>query len=91
MVAKAVHIIYEMSRRQEVLTGVYSKILSILRPSLSRTPATIAITERPDSMWITSTPTTWSASMWFNMLEAGYARSKEVTILNMIEYIGALE
>jgi len=25
------------------------------------------------------------------MLEAGYARSKEVTILNMIEYIGALE
>ena len=91
MVAKAVHIIYEMSRRQEVPTGVHSKILSMLRPSLGGTPATSAVAERPDSMWITGTPTTWSASMWFSMLEAGHARSKEATILNMIEYIGASE
>ncbi|KAH8760754.1 hypothetical protein BGZ57DRAFT_770046 [Hyaloscypha finlandica] len=78
MVAKAVHIIYEMSRRQEVPTEVHSRILSTLRPSLG-------------SMWIASTPTTWSASMWINVLEAGHARSKEVTILNMIEWMGASE
>jgi hypothetical protein len=29
--------------------------------------------------------------MWINMLEAGHAHSKEATILNMIEWIGALE
>ena len=29
--------------------------------------------------------------MWINMLEAGHARSKEATILNMIEWMGALE
>jgi len=29
--------------------------------------------------------------MWINMLEAGHARSKEVTILNMIEWMGASE
>ncbi|KAH8772435.1 hypothetical protein F5882DRAFT_505910 [Hyaloscypha sp. PMI_1271] len=85
MVAKAVHIIYEMSRRQEVPTEVHSRILSTLRPSLGGTPATTAVAERPGSMWIASTPTTWSASMWINVLEAGHARSKEVTILNMIE------
>jgi hypothetical protein len=91
MVAKAVHIIYEMSRRQEVPTEVHSRILSTLRPSLGGTPATTAVAERPGSMWIASTPTTWSASMWINVLEAGHARSKEVTILNMIEWMGASE
>ena len=29
--------------------------------------------------------------MWINMLEAGHARSKEATILNMIEWMGASE
>ena len=29
--------------------------------------------------------------MWINILEAGHARSKEVTILNIIELMGALE
>jgi hypothetical protein len=29
--------------------------------------------------------------MWINVLEAGHARFKEATILNMIEWIGALE
>jgi hypothetical protein len=29
--------------------------------------------------------------MWINILEAGHARSKEATILNIIEWIGALE
>jgi hypothetical protein len=29
--------------------------------------------------------------MWINVLEAGYARSREGTILNMIEWIGASE
>jgi hypothetical protein len=85
MVAKAVHIIYEMSRRQEVPTEAHSSILSTLRPSLGGTPATTAVAERPGSMWITSSSTTWSASMWINMLEAGHARSKEATILNMVE------
>jgi hypothetical protein len=32
---------------------------------------------------------TWSASMRINMLEAGHARSKEATILNMIEWMDA--
>jgi hypothetical protein len=70
---------------------VHSRILSTLRPSLSGAPATTAVAERPGSMWIASSPTTWSASMWINMLEAGHARSKEVTILNMIEWIGTSE
>jgi hypothetical protein len=91
MVAKAVHIIYEMSRRQEVPAEVHSRILSTLRPSLGGTTATAAVAERPGSMWIASSSTTWSASMWINMLEAGHARSKEVTILNMIEWMGASE
>ncbi|CZR68400.1 uncharacterized protein PAC_18299 [Phialocephala subalpina] len=75
----------------EVPTKVHSRILSTLRPSLGGTPATTAVAERPDSMWITSSSTTWSASMWIKMLEAGHARSKEVTILNMIEWMGASE
>jgi hypothetical protein len=29
--------------------------------------------------------------MWINMLKAGYARFKEATIFNMIEWISALE
>lgn len=91
MVAKAVHIIYEMSRRQEVPTEVHSRILSTLRPSLGGTPAMAAVAERPGSIWISSSSTTWSASMWINMLEAGHARSKEATILNMIEWMGASE
>ena len=70
---------------------VHSRILSTLRPSLSGAPATTAVAERPGSMWIASSPTTWSASMWINMLEAGHARSKEATILNMIEWMGASE
>jgi hypothetical protein len=91
MVAKAVHIIYEMSRRQEVPTEVHSRILSTLRLGLGGTPATTAVAERPGSMWIASSPTTWSASMWINMLEAGHARPNEVTILNMIEWMGSSE
>jgi hypothetical protein len=91
MVAKAVHIIYEMSRRQEVPTEVHSRILSTLRPSLGEAPATITVAERPGSMWIASSSTTWSASMWISMLEAGHARSKEATILNIIEWMGASE
>ncbi len=91
MVAKAVHVIYEMNGRQEVPTEVHSRILSTLRPSLGGTPATAAVAERPGSIWIASSSTTWSASMWINVLEAGYARSKEATILNMIEWIGASE
>jgi len=91
MVANAVHIIYEMSRRQEVPTEVHSRILSTLRPSLGGTTPTTAVAGRPGSMWVASSSTTWSASMWIKMLEAGHARSKETTILNMIEWIGASE
>jgi hypothetical protein len=89
MVAKAVHTIYDMSRRQEVPTAVHSKILSTLRPSLSGTPITTDMAERPGPVWIINSPTTWSATMWINMLDAGHARSKEVTVLNMIEWMGA--
>ena len=69
----------------------YLRILSTLQPSLSRAPTTTTMAERLGSMWIASSPTTWSASMWINMLEAGHARSKEATILNMIEWMGASE
>lgn len=93
MVAKVVHLMYEMSRRQEVPTKVHSKILSTLQSGLGRAPAILPLAERPDpdSLWITSSSTTWSTSMWINILEAGHARSKEVTILNMIEWMGASE
>lgn len=91
MVAKAVHIICEMSRRQEVPTKMHSIILSTLRPNLGGAPTLAAVAERPGSIWVTSSPTAWSASMWIRMLEGGYARSKETTILNMIEWMGASE
>jgi hypothetical protein len=91
MVAKAVHIIYEMSRRQEVPTEIHSTILSTLRPNIGGTPTPASVAEQPGSIWSTSSPTAWSASMWINMLEAGHARSKEITILNMIEWMGASE
>jgi len=90
MVANAVHIIYEMSRRREVPTEVHLRILNTIQPGLGGTPATDAV-GRSNSVWITSSPITWSASMWINMLEAGHARSKETTILNMIEWMGASE
>lgn len=84
MVAKAVHLMYEMSRRQEVPTKVHARILSTLRSGLRGIQANTTVAERPDSMWIT-------ASMWINMLEAGHARSKEITILNIIEWMSASE
>lgn len=90
LIAKSIHIIYEMSKRQEAPTELHSRILTTIRPNPGETPATAAV-ERPDPIWITSSPTTWSASMWINMLEAGHARSKKMTILNMIEWMGASE
>ena len=42
-------------------------------------------------MWIISSLTTQLASIQINILETGYACSKTVTILNIIEQIGALE
>ena len=91
MVAQVVHVIYEMSSRQEVPTEVHSGILSTLESGLSGTPTTATVADRPDSIWITSSSATWSVSMWISMLEAGHARSKKVTILNMIEWMGASE
>lgn len=85
IVAIAVYTIHEMSRRQEIPTEAYSRILSTLRSNLSRTIAMAAVAEQAGSMWIVSSSTTWSASMWINTLEAGQARSKEATILNIIE------
>ncbi|KAG9240040.1 hypothetical protein BJ878DRAFT_431158 [Calycina marina] len=78
-----------MTRRQEAPGKVHSRILSTLRASLGGTLDAPAVTGGPDSVWVTSNSTSWSASMWINMLEAGHARSREVTILNMIEWIGA--
>ena len=50
IVAKVVYLMYEMSRRQEVLTKVYLRILRTLRSGLGGTPATTTVAERPDSM-----------------------------------------
>jgi hypothetical protein len=50
IVAKAVYIIYKMNRCQEVSMEVYSRILSILQPSLSRASAMTAVTEQPGSI-----------------------------------------
>jgi hypothetical protein len=61
MIAKTVYIIYDMSKRQEILTEVYSNILSTLRPSLGGTATPTTIAERPGSVYITNSPTTWSA------------------------------
>ncbi|KIM93127.1 hypothetical protein OIDMADRAFT_138353 [Oidiodendron maius Zn] len=91
MVAKAVHIIYEMSKRQEAPTEIHSTILNTLRPNLGGTSTPAVVAEQPGSMWTTSSSTAWSASMWIKMLEAGHARSKETIILNMIEWMGASE
>jgi hypothetical protein len=74
-----------MSRRQEVLIEVYSRIFSILRSSFSRIPAITAIVERLGSIWIASSLITWLAFIWINILEVDYTRSKEITILNIIE------
>ncbi|TVY15624.1 hypothetical protein LARI1_G009016 [Lachnellula arida] len=91
MIAKAVHLIYEMSNCQEIPTEVHSSILSTLRPGLGKTTNLTSMAERSGSVWITNSPTTWSASMWINMLEAGHTRSKKVTILNMVVWMGASE
>ncbi|KAE8441969.1 hypothetical protein EG329_004136 [Mollisiaceae sp. DMI_Dod_QoI] len=91
MIAKVVHLLYEMSRRWEIPKQIHSRIFTTIQPGLGGTPATAAVVGRPDSAYITSNSTTWSASMWINMLEAGHARSKETTILNMIEWMGASE
>ena len=90
MTAKAVHLIYEMGRRREVPKEIHSRILTTIRHSLSGTPATPTVGP-PDSALISSSSTLWSASTWITMLEAGHARSKEATILNMIEWMGASE
>ena len=50
MVAKVVYIVYEISRRYEVLTEVYLRILTTIRPSLSRTPASTTTVGRLDSV-----------------------------------------
>jgi len=91
MIAKVVHLLYVMSRRCEIPKEIHSRILTTIQPSLGGTSATATTVRRPDSAYITSSSTTWSTSMWINMLEAGYARFKETTILNMIEWMGASE
>jgi hypothetical protein len=50
IVAKAVYIIYKISRHQEVPTEVYSRILSTFRLGLGRIPATTTLAERPGSI-----------------------------------------
>lgn len=91
MVAKAVHLLYKLSRRQEVPTKIHSRILTTLQPNLGGSPASTAVAEREGSIWNAAGSTSWSASMWINMLEAGQARSREATILNMVEWMGASE
>ena len=91
MIAKVVYLLYKMSRRWEIPKEIHSKILTTIQTSLGGTLAIAAAVGWLDSVYITSSSTTWLASMWINMLEAGYARSKETTILNMIEWMGALE
>jgi hypothetical protein len=91
MIAKIVHLLHEMSRRWEIPKEIHSRILTTIQPRLGGTPATAAAVARPETVWITSSSTIWSASMWINTLEAGHARSKETTILNMIEWMGASE
>lgn len=90
-VAKAIHLIHDMSKRREVPTKIHSGTLGSLRSGLSSVPATAAVADWPKYTWATSSSTTWSASMWINTLEAGHACAKEVTILNMIEWMGASE
>jgi hypothetical protein len=90
IIAKVVYLLYEISRRWEIPKEIHSRILTTIQPDLGGIPTTAAV-GWPDSGYITSSSTTWSASMWINMLEVGHARSKETTILNMIEWIDASE
>lgn len=85
MVAQAVHVMHKMTKRQSVPASVHSNILKTLRPNLRDTSA-MATIERDNTIWLAGT---WSATMWITMLEAGQARSRESTILNMIEWMGA--
>jgi hypothetical protein len=87
MVAKTIQIIHAMSNRQELPSKAYSKILSTLRPSLDITLTVPAVAE--GGIPSTSSSTSWSPSMWINMLETGEAHSREAIILNMIERMGA--
>ncbi|KAG9228242.1 hypothetical protein BJ875DRAFT_447053 [Amylocarpus encephaloides] len=87
MVAKTIQIIHTMSNRQELPSEAHSKILSTLRPSLDTTLTVPAVAERVIPS--TSSSTSWSPSMWINMLEAAEAHSREAIILNMIERMGA--
>lgn len=48
IIATAIYLICEISKRREVPTKVYLRILSILRLSLNKTLTTTTIAKRPD-------------------------------------------
>lgn len=63
----------------------------MIRSSLDIIPVAPTEVDGGESIRITSCSKSLSASMWLNMLEASQARSKKVTILHMIEMMGASE
>lgn len=84
MISHSVNVISKISKRQKVSAEVHLKIVRTIQHSL----ATAAV-KQPNSIETTSGAT--SASTWINILDAGEARSKKTTILNMMEWIGAAE
>jgi hypothetical protein len=80
MILEAVRIIHQFSKYQDgVPKEVHSRILQTLREHHGQT---ISV---PNS-------NEWSdGSMWIRVLEAGSSANRKVTILNMLEYIGAWE
>jgi hypothetical protein len=80
MILEAVRIIHRLSKYpQGVPQDVHSRILTTLREDHQEGP-------------IPSSLNQWSdGSIWMQVLEMGSSQNQKVTILNMLEYIGAWE
>ncbi|KAH7389249.1 hypothetical protein BKA64DRAFT_758493 [Cadophora sp. MPI-SDFR-AT-0126] len=91
MVAKTIQTMHVMTNSQEVPSEVHCEILSTIRSSFDVIPVAPTEVKRGESIPITNNSKPLLASMWLNMLKASQSRSKKVTILHMIEMMGASE
>ncbi|KAL2802112.1 hypothetical protein BJX63DRAFT_438187 [Aspergillus granulosus] len=80
LIVEAARTLYQLSQHQDgVPKAVHRRILQSLQAS------------QPEAL-AASTSNTWSdGSIWVQILEMGSSRQRHVTILNMLEYIGAWE
>ncbi|KAL4933516.1 uncharacterized protein BDV17DRAFT_111257 [Aspergillus undulatus] len=80
LIAEAARTLYQLSQHQDgVPKGVHRRILQSLQGS------------QPEAL-AASTSDVWSdGAIWVRVLEMGSSRQRQVTILNMLEYMGAWE